>query len=87
MWVPATIVGLRGLLGVDLYTSVSVSWIAANAVFGVAVIPLSIWAARALDQRLPASHRMRKLINAIAGNSLAAAVNTLETVHRFENDL
>ncbi len=85
MWVPLLIVVLRGLFGVDTYT-VSAEWLAANALFGLAVIPAAIFLARRFGERLGRMSFMRGLADAIAGRSLAAALDSLDAVRRFERD-
>lgn len=83
MWVPLAIVGLRGLFGVDLYGA-GWSWLGANALFGVAFILVAIAFARRFGHRFAASARMRALADAIAGRSLAKAIESLDSIARFE---
>jgi hypothetical protein len=83
MWVPLLIVGLRAF-GVDLLAVTSASWLAANVLFGFAVIPLAVFVARRYGQRLGQSTLMRSLADEVAGRSLIAALNSLDTIRRFE---
>jgi hypothetical protein len=83
MWVPLLIVGLRAF-GVDLLAVTSASWLAANVLFGFAVIPLAVFVARRYGQRLGQSTLMRSLADEVAGRSLIAALNSLDAIRRFE---
>jgi hypothetical protein len=82
MWVPFAIVALRAL-GVDLYAA-GWSWLAANALFGVAFILVAIAVARRFGHRFARSARMRALADAIAGRTLASAIESLDSIARFE---
>ncbi len=83
MWVPLMIVAARGFFGVDLYADGG-GWLAANALFGLAVIPIAVLAARRYGPRLARSTPMRALADAIAGYSLTRALNLLDALRRFE---
>jgi hypothetical protein len=85
MWVPLLIVALRGLFGVDAY-AINAAWLAANVLFGLAVIPVAIFLARRFGDRLERTGFMRGLADAIAGRSLAAALDSLDSIRRFERD-
>lgn len=85
MWVPLLIVGVRGLFGADVYAAGS-AWLVANALFGVAVIPLAVFVAKRYGSRLASLTPMRALADAIAGRSLAAALDHLAALRRFEED-
>jgi hypothetical protein len=87
LWLPATIVVMRSLLGIDLYAHVTAGWIAANVVFGIAVIPLCIWIARRFGDRLGKSPTTRSFVDAIAGNSMSEALQSLDTIRRFEQEM
>jgi len=82
MWVPLAIVALR-FFGVDLYAA-GWSWLATNALFGVAFILVAIAVARRFGHRFARSPRMRALADAIAGRSLAKAIESLDSIARFE---
>jgi hypothetical protein len=83
MWVPLLIVAMRGLLGVDAFAA-GTGWLAANLLFGLAVIPLAIFLARRYGDRLGRYAPMRALADAIAGRSLASALASLDVIRRFE---
>lgn len=84
MWLPMLIVALRGFFGVDLYVAASPAWLVANVLFGLAVIPIAIAIARRAGPRLKRSSALRAIADDIAGRSLAAALNDLDTLRRFE---
>ncbi|HLY01502.1 MAG TPA: hypothetical protein VKR56_03295 [Candidatus Cybelea sp.] len=86
MWVPLLIVASRGLFGVDLYAAASPAWLAANAIFGLAVIPLAIAVAKRYGSRLARATPMRFLADEIAGRSLAAALDDLAAIRRFAEE-
>ena len=84
MWLPLVSVALRGIFGVDLYAAASPAWILANVLFGLAVIPLAIILARRYGPRLERSSAMRRLADAIAGHTLTKALDSLDSIRRFE---
>lgn len=84
MWVPLLVVTARGLFGIDVYGAGTL-WLAANLVFGLAVIPLAYWLARAYGKRLTALPAVRSLADQIAGFSLTRAMDSLESIRRFED--
>jgi hypothetical protein len=86
MWVPLLVVVLRGLFRVDIYAVAAPSWFLANLLFGLAVIPVGILLARRYGDVFERSSRARSLADAIAGRSLAAALDALDTIRRFEGD-
>lgn len=86
MWVPLLVVALRGLFGVDVYAAAAPSWFIANLLFGLAVIPVGILLARRYGHLFERSSAARSLADAIAGRSLAAALDHLDTIRRFEDD-
>lgn len=84
MWLPILIVGMLGVFDVDVYAFASPAWLAANVLFGLAVIPLAIFLARRYGPRLARWSAMRRLADAIAGNTLTAALESLDSIRRFE---
>ncbi|HYR30209.1 MAG TPA: hypothetical protein VEU30_17210 [Thermoanaerobaculia bacterium] len=81
LWVPLLIVALKGLLGIDVWAIFDLGWILANVLFGVAFIPLMLWASRTVKAGSP---RMQRWMDSLAGRSLRAARLSLEQVAEFE---
>jgi serine/threonine-protein kinase len=86
LWTPLLIVILKGLLGVDAYRIFSANWLAANLLFGLAVIPLAIWIARRSADRMERSPLAQRLLRDLAGYNLNAASGFLSRVARFEEE-
>lgn len=86
MWLPLLIVATRAFFGVDIYAAASPAWLAANALFGLAVIPIAVVIARAFGPRLERATPIRFLANEIAGRSLAAALDDLAAIRRFAEE-
>jgi len=84
MWVPLLIVALRGIFGADLYAAADAGWLVANAVFGVALIPLAIFAARRYGGRVERFAVVRALADDVAGRSLVRALDAVDAIRRFE---
>jgi RNA polymerase sigma factor (sigma-70 family) len=84
MWLPIFIVGMLVCFGVDVYEYANAAWLAGNVLFGLAVIPLAIFLARRYGPRLRGSTTMRRLADAIAGQTLSAALASLDSIRRFE---
>jgi len=84
LWTPLLIVGLKGLLGLDAYAILSTRYLLANALFGLAVIPLAVWIARRHADRMGRSPLVQRLLRDIAGYNLNAAAGFLSRLERFE---
>jgi hypothetical protein len=85
MWVPLLVVGARGLFGIDVYAAGPL-WLAANLFFGLAVIPIAIAFASRYGAQIAQHTAMRGLADTIAGRSLAAALASLDSIRRFEQE-
>ena len=83
MWVPLLVVTTRGLFGIDVYGA-GWTWLVVNALFGLAVIPLAVLAARRYGPRLQRFTPLRDLADGIAGRGLADALHSLDAIRRFE---
>ena len=83
VWAPAAIVACRALLGIETY---SVAWLLANVVFGLSLIPLSLWASKKFGDRMGQSPFMQQLMNDIAGRNLTNAQAFLSELSEFENE-
>ena len=86
LWIPLLIVALEGLLGVDAYLFLDGAWLAANVLFGLAVIPLMLWAARHFAGRWQGSPLLQSLMDNLAGRSLVAATGFLSALSSFEEE-
>jgi hypothetical protein len=86
VWTPLLIVSLKGLLGVDPYAIFSGAWLAANLLFGVAVIALALWISRRYADRMERSPFLRRLMRDLAGHNLNAALGFVGSVERFEKE-
>ncbi|HEY8309102.1 MAG TPA: hypothetical protein VIG47_01035, partial [Gemmatimonadaceae bacterium] len=69
-WTPLLIVGLKAF-GLDAYALFGGAYLAANVLFGLAVIPLAIWVSKAFGARLASVGFIRGLVQALEGHSLA----------------
>ena len=85
MWLPIAIVALRALFGVDLYEA-GWAWLAGNALFGLAVIPVAVFVAKRYGERLSSRASIRALADTIAGRSLSEALESLDSIRRFAED-
>ena len=78
-WLPLVVVAMKGLLGVNAYAIFDrlapngQTWVLANLLFGVAVIPVGIWVSRRLAARMDGSPRLQRLMRDLAGSNLAEA--------------
>lgn len=86
IWIPMLIVALKGLLGVDAYAIFDHGWLAANVLFGLAVIPLAVWLSRRYADRMQRSPMVQRLLRDLAGYNLNAATAYLGTLERFERE-
>jgi hypothetical protein len=82
-WVPLFIVGMKGLFGVDVYTTFSIPWLVANVLFGLLMIPTGIWASRRYADRLGHWPMVRRLLRDMGGQNLAAARSFLDSLSEF----
>jgi hypothetical protein len=85
-WTPLLIVGLESLLGLDAYALFSARYLIANALFGLAVIPLALWVSRRYAERMGRSPLVQRLLRDMAGYNLNAATGFLSRLARFEAD-
>jgi hypothetical protein len=86
LWLPLLIVTLKGLLGVDAYALFPLSWLIANVLFGMAVIPLVFWLSKRYRHRIARSRWIQRIKQDLAGESLNAAANFLTTLAEFEDE-
>ena len=76
VWVPFALVVFQPV--------VEVTWIAANVAFGIALIPLTLWASRKFGDRLNRSPFVQQILRDLAGNNLNAAKAFLADLAEFE---
>jgi len=86
LWTPLLIVALKGLGGLDAYAIFDAGWLAANLLFGLAVIPLMLWVSKRYGDRLERSPLGHSFVNALADRSLNDATSFLGTLSSFEKE-
>jgi len=84
IWTPLLIVVLKGLFGVDAYRVLGGAFLAANVVFGVAMIPVLLWIAQRMSTRADRHPLLARFRDDLAGRSLSKAVAELAALRRFE---
>ena len=84
LWVPVLIVLVRGMFGVDLFTTETRHWIIANLAFGVLVILLAFWASRRYGERMSHSPILQRLMRDLAGHSLNQATAYLHELEQLD---
>jgi hypothetical protein len=85
-WIPLLIVAFKGLWDVDAYRVLSGPFLLANLAFGLAVIPLTVWASRKFAHRMDRSPLIRRLLRDLAGYNLNAATGSLAELSEFEQE-
>jgi hypothetical protein len=85
-WVPFLIVALKGFAGLDAYAAFGGTVLGVNVLFGLAIIPLVIWASRKFGDRMHRSPMIQRLMITLAGYNLNAATAFLATLSEFAND-
>jgi hypothetical protein len=84
LWLPALLVLFEALTGVAALARVEPRWLAANLVFGLAVLALGLWMSRRYVER-PAPWS-RKVMDALSGRPLRAARKHLAELAQFERE-
>lgn len=85
MWGPLLVVLLRAA-GIDAYAVLGPAYLAANLAFGLLIPPLALWLSKQYGARLRSSSVCRALADDLAGRSLIGALDSLDTLSRFEDD-
>jgi hypothetical protein len=85
LWLPLLIVVVKGLFGGNIYR-LPAAWLWGNLLFGVAFIPLGLWAARRWRRLAAGRPWLARLANDVAGRNVSAAAAYLEELARFERD-
>lgn len=86
LWIPGLIVVFKGFWDVDAYQVFGAAFLVANVAFGLAIIPLAIWASRKFGDRMDRSPIIQRLMRDLAGYNLNAATSFLATLSEFENE-
>lgn len=86
LWLPALIVGLKGVTDFDFYAHFDHAWIASNIAFGLALIVLGIWLARRYVDQEIAWPWLKNLMEDIAGRNLAKARASLKEIEDFARE-
>lgn len=87
LWTPLLIVALDGLFKVDAYATLNTAWLAGNLLFGLAAIPVLLWAAKRFAARFGHLPWMQRLLDDIGGKSLAEATSFLEQLTSLESEV
>ena len=82
LWIAVLMVGVKALLGVDVYAQAP-AWIQANLAFGILAMAVSIWIARRLTRRPSTPRWVQGIIDDFAGRSLRRVKEQLADVERF----
>lgn len=85
LWTPLLIVVFRGL-GVNAYVTFDLTWMAANFIFGLAVVVSGIWVSKRYRHRMAHIPWIQKLMNDLAGHNLNQALGALANLSEFENE-
>jgi hypothetical protein len=85
-WPPLLIVLFKGVFGLDAYRLFGATYIWANVLVGLALIPPAIWAAKTIGARASDSPILRFIIRTISGSSLNAATDALAKLSAFERE-
>ena len=84
LWILMLIVGIKALLGIDVYGALPPGWLWANILLGLAWIPAAWWGSRLLARRGKGSPLIQRIARDIAGRDLMAARGFLDELERFE---
>jgi hypothetical protein len=86
LWTPLFIVALKSFFDVDVYQSFSAAWLLANVLLAILLIPVAIWICRRCADRMERSPLLRSLMRDLAGYSLSAATEHLQSLTQFEQE-
>jgi hypothetical protein len=86
VWTPLCIVTLKGFFDCDVYATFGSAWVAANVLFGLAVIVAGLWASKQYGARLAHSSVWRRLADDLAGSNMKAATRYMEALSRFQDE-
>jgi hypothetical protein len=83
VWAPFAIITSKVLFGINSY---NVTWLSANILFGLALIPLTLWLSRKFGDRMGRSPFIQQLMKDIAGDNLSAAREFVAKLSEFEDE-
>ncbi|MGO8671552.1 MAG: hypothetical protein ACLQVD_09345 [Capsulimonadaceae bacterium] len=83
VWAPFAIVLSKVLFGFARY---DVAWLWANILFGLALIPVTVWVSKKFGDRMTASPFLQRVMKDIAGHSLTAAGAFITRLREFEEE-
>lgn len=83
VWAPFAIIASKVLFGINIYSE---AWLWANVLFGLALIPLTLWLSRKFGDRMGRSPFIQQLIKDIAGDNLSAAAAFVTRISEFEDE-
>lgn len=86
VWVPALLVVLKAVSGVDIYPYINKAWLVGNILFGLALIPLAFWVSKRYRAQMHRSPFLQRLMKDIAGHSLNEAMSFLTELSLFEEE-
>lgn len=83
VWAPAMIVACKAFLGLDVNNT---TWLWANNLFGLALIPLGLWLSKKYGDHTGGSPYLRRLMKDISGHNLNVAFASLTKLADFEKE-
>jgi hypothetical protein len=86
LWAPLVVVGLEAVFGVNAHSTLGGAWLAVNALFGLAMIPVMVWVSRRYADRMTQSPFIQRFMNDIAGRGVTAATAFLDQLASFERE-
>jgi hypothetical protein len=86
LWLPAALVLLEVMSGVDLLARVNLRWLVGNLAFGaVVVVAGQVWSWRNVE-RPGRGPRAQRIVDALSGRGLRSAASHLAELAKFERD-
>jgi hypothetical protein len=83
VWAPFAIVTSKVLFGINSYNA---PWLWANVLFGLALVPLTLWLSKKFGHRMGRSSFIQQLMKDIAGDNLSAAGAFVTRLSEFEGE-
>ena len=86
LWAPMLLVGFHALTGTDPYAFLFGWWLVGNLLFGVVFLLGMFWLSKRFGDRWKRFPAVQRLMDALAGRSLAAAAGALNEIESFERE-